>query len=157
MESTPHTLKYAAEGQPQSKKLKPKKSIHTHIHSSQPLMHSLVLQERCNQTCFSPAFQSSWGLVTPRTPDKTPLLPAESHRRCPIPLHTASKVWLCLHFINHTILSVTLLHTSRPMQNPLASSKPISLSAHALLTPSLHLKGDLPLPLCLPLLTYTLF
>ena len=98
-----------------------------------------------------------WGLVTPRTPDKTPLLPAESHRRCPIPLHTASKVWLCLHFINHTILSVTLLHTSRPMQNPLASSKPISLSAHALLTPSLHLKGDLPLPLCLPLLTYTLF
>ena len=111
-------------------------------------MHSLVLQERCNQTCFSPAFRSSWGLVTPRTPDKTPLLPAESHRRCPIPLHTASKVWLCLHFINHTILSVTLLHTFLSMHTPLASSKPISRSAHALLTPSLHLKRGLPLPLC---------
>ena len=112
----------------------------------------MVLQERCNQTCFSVQpkiiFRSSWGLVTPRTPDKTPLLPAESHRRCPIPLRTASKACLWPHFINHTILSVTPLHASRSMHNPLASSKPISLSAHALLTPSLHLKGGLPLPLC---------
>ena len=143
MESTPHTLKYAAEGQPQSKKLKPKKSIHTHIHSSQPLRHSLVLQERCNQTgsLFSlsviirlvtprtnpftltfthhnrsdtpwypkrgatrqglcSGFWSSLiiGLATPRTPEKTPLPPAESHQRGPIPLRTASKVWILLGY-----------------------------------------------------------
>ena len=106
----------------------------------------MVLQERCNQTCFSVQpkiiFRSSWGLVTPRTPDKTPLLPAESHRRCPIPLRTASKACLWPHFINHTILSVTPLHASRSKHNPLASSKPTFLSAHALLTPSLHLKGE---------------
>ena len=32
------------------KKDENQESIHTHIHSSQPLRHSLVLQERCNQT-----------------------------------------------------------------------------------------------------------
>merc|ERR1712148_102045 len=50
----------------------------------------------------------------------------------PIPLRTASKVCPCPHFINHTILSVKLLHASRSKHTSLAASKPISLSAHAL-------------------------
>ena len=34
------------------------------------------------------------GQVTPEIPKKTPLLPAKSHWRCPIPLCTASKAWI---------------------------------------------------------------
>ena len=54
-----------------------------------------------------------------RTPNKTPLLPAGSHRRFPIPLCTTSKVCPCQHFINHAILSNTLLHASRSRHSPL--------------------------------------
>ena len=96
------------------------------------------------------------GQATPKIPYLTPLLPAESHRRYPIPLRTASKGWIFPHLINHNILSVTLLHASRSNHTPLASSDPISLSAHALLTPSLLLKGGLRPPFLLLLPIYTL-
>ena len=39
-----------------TKRDKNQESIHTHIHSSQPLRHSLVLQERCNPTSLSRKF-----------------------------------------------------------------------------------------------------
>ena len=56
-------------------------------------------------------------------------------------------------------ISFILLHAFRSMHNhiPLASSKSISLSAHALLTPFLYLKMASLSPFLLLLPTYTLF
>ena len=68
------------------------------------------------------------GPVSPKHPryDLTAL--AESHLRRPTPFYTASKVCLGPHFINHTILTVILLHSFRSIHTPFASSNPISLS-----------------------------
>ena len=76
-----------------------------------------------------------------------PTVLAESHPRRPTPFCTASKVCLGPHLINHTILSVILLHSFWSLHTPFASSNPILLSAHAFLTPSIHLEGGLPLRL----------
>merc|ERR1712105_287337 len=74
--------------------------------------------------------------VTPETPG----LP--SHR---------VKVRLRPHFIQAHYPSGTpstlILQSPLSKQIPLASSSPIFLSAHALLTPSFHLNGGRPLPL----------
>merc|ERR1712074_311989 len=125
------------------------KSIHTHTHSSQPLRHSSVLQERCNHTSYQPfGHHGVWSHPGPPTRLHCRIITSSGvPPEVPIPLRTASKVCPCPDFINHTILSVNLLHASRSKHTSLAASKPISLSAHALLTPSLHLKGGLPLPL----------
>ena len=87
------------EGIPTGQKYKHEKNLLTltftyHNHSALWLRHSLdlVLQERCNQTGSLFILSIIIRLVTPRTSDNTPLLPAESHGRCPIPLCTASKV-----------------------------------------------------------------
>ena len=67
-----------------------------------------------------------------------------------IPLHRV-KVCLRPHFIQAHYPSGTpstlILQSSLSKQIPLASSSPIFLSAHALLTPSFHLNGGRPLPL----------
>ena len=107
---------------------------HSHSHSHPTTTQTLLGTPGEVKSDSFTAFRSSLVLVTRRTPDKTPPLPPESHRRFPIPLRTASKVRLWPNFINHTIKSVTLLHAFRSMHILLASSKPIFRSAHALST-----------------------
>ena len=79
---------------------KNEKSIHTHTHSSQPLRHSLVLQERCDQkrVSFRPFGHNRSDSTARKASSGVP-------PEVPIPLHTASKVCPCLKFINHTIQS----------------------------------------------------
>merc|ERR1712074_21511 len=74
------------------------KSVHTHTHSSQPLRHFLVLQERCNHTSYQPfGHHGVWSHPGPPTRLHCKIITSSGvPPEFPIPLRTASKVCVCV-------------------------------------------------------------
>ena len=135
-------------------KTRKQRFIHTHIHTT--TAHTLLSTPVAVPPDIVSAFwRHRSGYTQAPWQDTTAL--AEPHLRRQAPFCTTSKMCLGPHFIQHTILSAILLHAFRSLHIPFACSNHISLSAHAFLTSSIHLKGGLPLPFFPSPPTYTPF
>merc|ERR1711970_358514 len=101
-----------------------KRKIHSHSHSLITTAQTLLGTPGEVQPHKLSAFRSSWRLVTPRTPNKTPLQD-NNFQRSPTggpdpPSYRVESV--SLPTLHHTILSVKLLHASRSKHTSLAAS-----------------------------------